>query len=641
MIRRLAAVTALAVLGTAGAASAHNALPHAVAEDGPTVSVEIGQYGPSVLTPGADLEVTATVANPTSVALIGVDATLSVTRNPLRSSAALQRFLDDPGSTELQEAASEPVSDSQPSVSGASGVLVPGGQVSVALEADSVTMGMPDGTAGVYGVVISVTSGSAVIATRTAAITWYDAEIRELPLALVASATGSPERVSQVIGAASVPGASVVVDPAAVSDAMLADQLVTDREVFGVPSGDPDLTSIAHAEDRTLLDFALRDARDNSEPPLRDLPMLATIPFPDRATLTLAHRSGAEAGLLTPQALAALPSGEPVVDVGAGGGVAFPVLTPHARLSTILASYRAGMPDAAARLVAESALVAIEGDGTAVVVAPGAEWQLTSPGVSRPVADLLAAPWISPTSVADILAGDARGAVTGVRRGGSADDLSDDLISGLARQFEDLTQLSHTADVPNTILVPGGRTLLEPLASSLRTDPEARSTTYQASRDAVTATLRGLYVASPSDVNLIAASGNVPLTLHNDLDVDATVTVVMRSGSPNLVVEDRPVVTIPAGGDVTAHIAVTGVKSANVTATVALENATGDVVAAPQVMEVRVRADWGNAVTAIFTAALALLLIAGIIRTIRRGRRSTRMAPMEPTPVDAVRGDDG
>ena len=60
------------------------------------------------------------------------------------------------------------------------------------------------------------------------------------------------------------------------------------------------------------------------------------------------------------------------------------------------------------------------------------------------------------------------------------------------------------------------------------------------------------------------------------------------------------------------------------------------VVAAPQTLKVRVRADWGNAVTAVFTVGLVVLLIAGIIRTIRRGRRSTRMAPVAPPKKDGV-----
>jgi hypothetical protein len=651
VIRRLVAVAALAAVVTASAvlssavfssaASAHEEALSLTVEDGPGVSIEIAAYGPSVLTAGDQLRVTANVSNAGSLAAIGLDVTLSVTKNPFRSSPALENFLEDPTSASLQLAAQKAVSDSELTVGTAGGALAPGSTVPVAIAAGSRALGMPANTAGVYGVLLAVEDASGVVAYRTAAITWYDAEISPLRVAFVASAAGSPERSSQVVSAASVPGAAVIVDPSTITDAMQASSLVSNREVFGLPTGDPDFTSIAHAQDRTLLRFAMNDARNNSQPVLQDLALLATIPVPDAPTIKLAAGQGAIAGILNVTGGSAVIGAKPVVDVTAGD-VTLPVLVPNARLSTVLATYRPGMPDAAARLVAEAALVAQAGDGvTPVVVAPGTAWQLTGPGVSRPVTDLLDAPWVVPVSTRSVISGTARGSVTARELSGTSRDLSSNLISALARQLEDLEQLSLTAEDPNSIYVPGGRTLLRPLASSLRTDDDARTATYQSAREDVAATLAGLHVASGSDVNLIAASGNVPVTLQNDLDVDATVTVVMRSGSPNLVVEDAPVVTIPANGDVTALVAVTGVSSANVTATVALQNAEGDVVAAPQVLHVRVRADWGNAVTAVFTAVLALLLIAGVIRTIRRGRRSSRMAPMSAAEIDdAVNMDD-
>ena len=323
------------------------------------------------------------------------------------------------------------------------------------------------------------------------------------------------------------------------------------------------------------------------------------------------------------------------------------MLIPDAKLSTILASYRPGKPDAAARLVAEAAIEAQQGDGvTPVVVAPGDAWQLTGPGVSKPLSDLLGAPWVVPVSVQSVISSPSRNTVNAPDTLGTDDDLAPDLIQALTRQLGDLHELSLTAPDPALIYIPGGRELLAPLAVALRPDLDARFATYQATRESVNATLGSLYVAEGSDVNLIAASGNVPVTLHNSLAVDAKVTVVMKSSSPNLVVQDQPTVTIPAGGDFTALIAVTGVKSANVTATVALHNANGDVVAAPQVLRVRVRADWGNAMTAVFTVGLSLLLIAGLIRTIRRGRGGSRMAPMPAAEAAAAEdtdpgGDDG
>ena len=653
MIRRVVAVAALAALALASAAGAQALLapPAAMTEDGPGVTVELTQYSPAVLEAGGQLTVTANVSNSAALAAIGLEVTLAVTQGPLRSSAALERFLDDPTSAGTQVAATKPVNSSTIIMNGAPNVLPPGGSVPIQLTGTPSTLGMPPDTAGVYGVLVSVSDSSGTLATRTAAITWHDAEITPLRMSFIASASGSPERAAQVISAASVPGAAIIIDPVTISDSSQATALVSGREVFGTLSGDPDFTSLAHGDDLTLLDFAARDARENSQPALQNLPLLATIPAVDAPTIELAESKGAVAGLLDVAGGATRLGSGPVVDVAAGT-ITLPVLVPNARLSKVLADYRPGMPDAAARVVAEAALVAEAGDGiTPVVVAPGAAWELTGPGVSQPLAELLGAPWVIPVSAQSVISGTARGSADAPTIAGTADDLGADLIKALSRQFDDLSQLSLTAEDPASIYVPGGRTLLEPLAVGLRTNPDARTTTYQAARDDVAATLAGLHVAAGSDVNLIAASGNVPITLRNDLPVDATVTVVMRSASPNLVVQDTPVVTIPAGGDVTALVAVTGVKSANVSATVALENSEGDVVAAPQVIHVRVRADWGNAVTAVFSVGLALLLIAGIIRTIRRGRRSSRMAPMSPPeaaeaaetvdPAESTRKQDG
>jgi len=610
-------------------------------EDEGSIHLDLAAYSPAVLTSANQLRATARVSNVGQLPLPGLSVTLSVTRDPLPTSSALQSFLTDPTTVATQVADVESVGNTDGTIGGVSRALAPGGMVPIDLSASPESLGMPAGTTGVYGVVIAVTGSAQEDAYVAAAITWFDEEIQPLRVAFVANASGSPERAAQVTSAASVTGAAIAIDASTVTDGLQARSLVTNREVFGLPTRDPDLTSIAHGEDRTLLDFAIADARGNSQASLQELPLLPTIPVVDAATVKLAADTGAIAGLLD-IANPALPMGtEPVVDVTAGD-VTLPVLVPNPKLSSTLASYRVGMPDAAARLVAESAFAALAGDGvTPVVVAPGSAWQLSGPGVSRPLAELLGAPWVIPVSAHSVIGGGARGSYVAPEIAGSSGDLAADFIDALSRQLADLKQLSLTAENPNTVYVPGGRTLLEPLAASLRSDPDARSATYQASRDALAVTLSGLHVASGSDVNLIAASGKVPVTLQNELDVDATVTVVMRSASPNLVIDDAPVVTIPAGDEITAFVAVTGISSANVSATVALKNADGDVVAAPQVIHVRVRADWGNAVTLVFSIGLALLLAAGIVRTIRRGRRSSRMAPIAPAHEASTQADDG
>ena len=611
MIRRPLVVAALALLTFAGAAaanaSAQAAEPHTKVhtEDDTAISLDLRSYGPAVLEPGVQFSTTATVANTSSVAMMDLTVSLSVTATGLTTSARLQRFLDDPTSTPTRLVLAKPANESGQSVSGAGNILPAGGVVNIDLNASPTALGFKPNTSGVYGVVITVTGPTGILATRPAAVTWYDATISPLRVALLATASGSAEHVLQVTSAAAVPGAALAIDPVTVTDATQASALVAGREVFGLPSGDPDLTSLAHSDDKTLLNFALSDAAVNTAPALQGLPWLATIPAADAPTVKVAVQRGAEAGVLDVTGGATLVTSAPVVDVTAGNA-SLSVLVPNKQLSTILATYRPGAADAGARLVAEAALEAQHGDGvTPVVVAPGDAWQLTNPGVSQPATELLGAPWVIPVSVRSVINGTARDKYAAPDSLGTEEDMAPDLITALARQLDDLGQLAETTDTPDAVFLPGGRTLLQPLAVGLRATPDARADTYQASRDTVSATLGSLYVAEGSDVNLIAASGNVPITLHNDLDVDATVTVVMKSSSPNLVVVDRPVVTIPAGGDYTAHVAVKGIKRANVAATVALKNSDGDVVAAPQLLRVRVRADWGNVVTAIFTVGLA------------------------------------
>ena len=206
MIRRSFAVAALALLTVAGAASAHAevGLPDAVvpAAGDVAIALDLVDYGPSVLTPGDALSVAATVANASAGTMSDLAVSISATDEPITSSAALTRFLDDPSSQASHIASSSPVTTGSLAVSGTGKVLPPGGTVTVRLDASPQEMGMPSGTAGVYGVVIEVTGPAGVVTSRAAAVTWADAAITPLRVAFVATASGSAERVTQVTSAA-------------------------------------------------------------------------------------------------------------------------------------------------------------------------------------------------------------------------------------------------------------------------------------------------------------------------------------------------------------------------------------------------------------------------------------------------------
>ena len=153
MIRRTFAVAALALLTVAGAASAdaQNTSPDAVlqAADDTTVALELVEYGPSVVTQANLLSVAATVANASAGTMSDLNVAIAVTAEPITSSGALKRFLDNPSSAPTNVAATVPVTSGNLAVSGTGKVLPPGGTVTVKVAASPQEMGMPSGTAGV------------------------------------------------------------------------------------------------------------------------------------------------------------------------------------------------------------------------------------------------------------------------------------------------------------------------------------------------------------------------------------------------------------------------------------------------------------------------------------------------------------
>lgn len=642
MSRRLAAWAGVALmtlgLGSAPAATA------ATVEDA-AIRMVLTDYAPSVLVAQGQLLAAVDVTNTGFTPAPGLRIELRVTEDALTSRSALDAFLASPDRVPTVVATTRPVTTAGVAPgTGEAGTLPAGGTEPVTVAATPTMLGLDPGTSGVFGVVLAVVGPDGVVTSRALPLTWYDGAVPALPVAVIATASGAPERVAQVAAASNISGVALAADPTAFAEDAEGEALAASREIFALPSGGPDLASLAHAGDEDLIAFALTDAATNTAPALRDLPWLAILANPDAATVEYAANHGATAGLLDTSLGSAMrqETYAPVMEVSAGEAN-LPVLVPEQGLSSTIAEYDPFAADGPALVAAEAALLAWEIDGTSsVVVAPGARWQLAGLGASPLLKALIDAPWVIPVTVNSVLSGTQRTAVTAADEARTSEDMAPEDVATLSRQLERVDNLAQTAEDPNDIYVPSGRTLVAPLTMSLRGLTDARDAALAASVQTVDTTLAGLRVPDSSDVNLLAASGNLPVTVQNDLAVDATVRVVVRSSSPNLRVLESPTVTVPAGGTATARVPVEGVSSANIVVTVALENTRGDAVAPPQATRIRVRADWGNAVTVAFTVGLVFLLVAGVIRTVRRGRAGTRVPPLPEDAADAAarRGPD-
>ena len=435
-----------------------------------------------------------------------------------------------------------------------------------------------------------------------------------------------------------------------------------------LPYGDADVTALAHASSGELLaTAAARSAQAADAVGLRAETRLLwpgdTVP--DLVTAAVAGRQGAVLvagpGALTPPTiLTYTPSGRTVVRTAAGE---VPVVVADERLSTALTSGRVratgadgsaeAAPDdpqltgavAAADLLAEIAVITRErpSDGRHLLLTVPRDWTPDPEVTAAQLAALSAVPWVS-TAPISRLVGEAD---TGVDRGTLPDRRSDptevsaNQLEAVATALRQRTEIAEMATDPDALVGDPAAELLAPTALAWRADTAGRDAVIAASVAATEALRSMVSVQRGSDVTFVATSGSLPVRVVNALGQDVVVQVRLRPGSPQLVADEPVTITVPAGGEVTAQLPVHAIQSADVTVAVELRTATGVLIDGSAEFVVRVRADWESIGTGVVGALLAIGVVIGLFRTIRRGRgrRGTPQADLGPddlSPEQAV-----
>ncbi|WP_062381139.1 DUF6049 family protein [Demequina pelophila] len=634
------------------------------AEDEAVVAAQLLAYPAATVGPRDLLSARVRVDNGEDLPLEDARVLVSLTAAPLTTSAQIDAFLAAPGgrmlsvaSADVGESIEVPVDDAPGTSASPAPEEVPTPDASAAPEEEPETrtvhrlaagastvvsanvrgsdLGLGESW-GVRGLTIALETADGTIPVETGVVTWTGAGIPQMELAAVVSATGSSTRVRTVAEASDAAGVTLLLDASQLGTAGAASIPLGDRDVYRLPAQDPDLASLAHAQDESLLAFALDRSESTATGVVRALPWLAVSPTLDQATVDFAAAHGAAAMLLDGEAAAGDAAPDAAVTLASTGAGTLAVIAPDLELSAAVAQARPGSLSAPARAVAEAALLAESGTA---VVSTGSTWLSSVGGDAQTLEAVLAAPFVTPVTVADLVAGaSSEATVPGEAR--TSGDLAAESVAELASRLTGLERLATTASEPDAIMDPGADALLAPLARPLRADPDLRAARLGSSLTELDATLGALYLPAGSDINLIAASGSVPVAVRNDLPVEATVRVEMLSFSPNLQVRESPVVTVAAGATQSVLVPVEAVSTADVTAAIVLRNDAGEPVSDRVTLTVRVRADWGNAVTAVFTVGLVLLLVAGVYRTIRRGRKDTRTGPRQGTAAPGP-GDNG
>jgi hypothetical protein len=435
-------------------------------------------------------------------------------------------------------------------------------------------------------------------------------------------------------------------------------------DTFLTAYGDADLAGQIQAGATRLLASGSRDGSQDVEAALREVVPVAA-PTPAGTTIPSASPSPTSG---TPPS--ALPVADPIPQVNGWSptslGIAWPVANSvdEASLSAIaktgstallLSSGNAGNglgTIVSARVSGTSALVTNDGISGALERATAAttveEWNgamasavvrlatlATDPssqraaiaalsrsgeqagvtGLNTTLTALQSLPWIQAQGLSDLARIPPVDAGL-VPRGESPERLS--AIGELLLKNDAVSAFATIAAEPGVVTDPSAREIMVTLAAGLVGDEAwpGRVTESLAQMSTVLASVR---VSTDSDINMIGATATLPISVENGLATPITVVVTADPRNNSISIEGPVTIKIESRAQAVARFAAEAqVSNGSVLVDTALASVAGAPIGTVRSLRVNVRADWEAVGLIAFGAVFVGLVVAGVIRTVRR-----------------------
>ena len=130
-------------------------------------------------------------------------------------------------------------------------------------------------------------------------------------------------------------------------------------------------------------------------------------------------------------------------------------------------------------------------------------------------------------------------------------------------------------------------------------------------------------IVKGSSINLVSRESSLPVAVTNTLPGEVRVIVNLKSSSAKLVVEDSTMqLVVPAGTTVNAQFPIRAIGSGNVVLVSWLTALSGRELGLRVPINLTVNPDIETAAIVLFLSFVAVLIVIGVIRTLRRRKTS-------------------
>lgn len=672
----LALVGALALaVPVGGAAATPTPSPSTSTDPALPVTVQITDVAPSVLRPGEDLHVRATLRNDGDEVIERPAAALRINRFRPVARAELDTWASA-GTTGLSGTRRDVTTQ-------VDSPLLPGESVTVDLVVLAAQVRLRDGadTWGPRGLVVEALDGPSRVGIQRTFLLWLPSDdVPQTPLSVLVPAVGPPSAPAEggtSPSAATIAGldeltqsggrlrelsAAIAVDPligVAVDPALLAaasagtpatqdwaadltDEL-REHDVVALPWSDPDLAAAAHAGRPDLVRLASERTAQVGIPGLSAPSGLLWAPgaaLPDQTTAAVTSEIGADGIVLPPTTRDEsdddedTPGAAQQVQTTDGPVTAY---APDALLTRLFTAPQGVDEDATTATTVQRALAELavitretESDQPHLLIAPGRGWDPDVPTVAALTSAFADAPWVRLRPVDTLLgtdAPDARGSLpTDVV---SPDELAPSSVRALADARERAVAFAGVTTEPDVLLDGVDNQVLAPLSVAWRVAPAGRDALVSSAVADVDARTTGLGIAPVSDLVVTAANSPLWIVVRNELTVPATVLLAVTPRKACLQVGEIEPVVVDAQSETSVRVPLHARANCSVVVTAELTATDGLSVSPAVRFTAQVAPTIEGIGTIVVGVLLAIGLVLGIVRTVRRGQSARRGARTE------------
>jgi hypothetical protein len=429
------------------------------------------------------------------------------------------------------------------------------------------------------------------------------------------------------------------------------------RDVLALPQADPDVAAVAHAGTAELYRLASRQGRETVGQ-LLDAPARTDVAWPatgaaDTASLQLAADAGATLVVLTSGAQpparpgAVTPTGRSTVTAGTARLDGLLVDTALSTALTAATEARTGTRGTSSALstsllLADTAVITREDPdaGAHLLLALPRTW---SPDVRAATAALDAlgsAPWVGVAPLDQLVDADPDPVQRQpVRRGSaSAGELPADGVRQALAAVRTVRSVASALTDADSLLDEVEYSAVAATSAGWR----GNTSTWREQVAALAGHARGVpasvHVLPGSAVNVVSSTADLPVSVANDLDQEVLAAVRVRPRNPRLVVPGDVEVRLPASSTQRVAVPVRSVANGNTDVVVTVRAPDGTMLGEPVTIPVRVRADWETRGMLLAGAVLSVVLVVGLFRTIRRGRRREELSdPLRDREPEVMR----